>query len=284
MFLRAADIRCRTMNLIDTHCHLAGGRLRQQARAVLDRAAAAGVGVVVCASAAVSETEAAADLAQTYPNVFFTAGTQAIKDIDPEGPYVAVLESLARRLRNVAIGECGLDYYHGLCPRDVQQRVFARQLELARRLDKPIVVHTREAFDDTLAVLIASGIEPRRVAIHCCTEGPDNVKRLIDFGATVSFSGIVTFKNTDFLRRAAALVPDDRLLIETDSPYLSPEPVRKMKINEPANVAHVAACLARVRGVSVEALAEQTTANAVRFFALEKQRGQDSLFVASGYG
>ena len=257
------------MNLIDTHCHLAGGRLRQQTPGVLDRAAAAGVSAVVCASAAVGEATAAATLAESYPNVYFTAGTQAVKDIDPEGPYTAVLESLAGRRRNVAIGECGLDYYHGFCPHDVQQRVFARQLELARRLDKPVVVHTREAFDDTLAVLIASGVQPRRVAIHCCTEGPDNVKRLLDFGATVSFSGIVTFKNADFLRQAAALVPDESLLIETDSPYLSPEPVRKMKINEPANVAHVAACLARVRGVSVEALAEQTTANAVRFFALD---------------
>ena len=243
--------------------------MRQQASAVLDRAAAAGVGAVVCASASVGEAAAAADLARTYPNVYFTAGTQAVKDIDPEGPYVAALESLASRLDNVAIGECGLDYYHGFCPHDVQRRVFARQLELARRLDKPVVVHTRQAFDDTLGVLIDSGLSATRVVIHCCTEGPDNVRRLLDFGATISFSGIVTFKNADFLRQAAAIVPGERLLIETDSPYLSPEPVRKMKINEPANVAHVAACLGRVRDISTEALAEQTTANAVRVFGLD---------------
>ena len=257
------------MHLIDTHCHLAGGRLRQQAAAVLARASAAGVGTVICASAGVGEAKAAAGLAQTYPNVFFTAGTQAVKDIDPEGPYVGALESLAALNGNVAIGECGLDYYHGFCAREVQQRVFASQLELARAMDKPVVVHTREAFEDTLGVLVASGIAPGRVVIHCCTEGPDNVRRLVDFGATISFSGIVTFKNTEPLRRGAAIVPDDRLLVETDSPYLSPEPVRNMKINEPANVAHVAACLARVRGVRPEVLAEQTTANAVRFFGLD---------------
>jgi len=257
------------MNLIDTHCHLAGGRLRQEVSAVLDRAAAAGVGTVICASAAVNEAQAAAGLARAHPDVFFTAGTQAVKDIDPEGPYVAVLESLASQAPNVAIGECGLDYYHGHCPPEVQQRVFARQLELARRLDKPVVVHTREAFEDTLGVLVASGISAKRVVIHCCTEGPDNVRRLLDFGATISFSGIVTFKNAGALRRAAELVPGESLLIETDAPYLSPEPVRKMKINEPANVAHVAACLARLRGVSADALAEQTTANAIRFFGLD---------------
>ena len=256
------------MNLIDTHCHLAGGRLRQQVPDVLARAAAAGVSTVICASATVPESQAAAGLASTYSNVYFTAGTHAAKDIDPEGPYIAALQSIASHERNVAIGECGLDYYHDFCDHGVQQRVFARQVELARRLDKPVVVHTREAFDDTLAVLIDSGVAPGRVAIHCCTEGPDNVRRLIDFGASVSFSGIVTFKNTDALRRAAAIVPDDRLLIETDAPYLSPEPVRKMKVNEPANVAHVAACLAVVRGVSPSILAEQTTANAVRFFGL----------------
>ncbi len=259
------------MNLIDTHCHLAGGRLRQQVSDVLARAAAAGVSTVICASATVPESKAAAGLAAAYEGVYFTAGTHAARDIDPEGAYVAALESIASRERNVAIGECGLDYYHDFCDHDVQQRVFARQLELARRMDKPVVVHTREAFDDTLAVLVASGVAPQRVAIHCCTEGPDNVRRLLDFGASVSFSGIVTFKNTDFLRQAAALVPDDRLLIETDAPYLSPEPVRKMKINEPANVAHVATCLAAVRGVCPEAFAEQTTANAVRFFGLEDE-------------
>jgi len=256
------------MNLIDTHCHLAGGRLRQEVPALLDRAAAAGVSAVICATAEVNEARAAVGIATSYPNVYFTAGTHAPQGIDSEGPYIEALESLAGHARCVAVGECGLDYYHEFCPHDVQRRVFARQLDLARRVDKPVVVHTREAFDDTLAVLTDSGVAPARVAIHCCTEGIDNVRRFLDYGATISFSGIVTFKNTEFLRQAAAIVPDDRLLVETDAPYLSPEPVRKMKINEPANVAYVAACLARVRGVSPDALAEQTTANAVRFFGL----------------
>jgi TatD DNase family protein len=166
------------------------------------------------------------------------------------------------------VGEIGLDYHYDFSPRQAQRRVFTEQLDLARRLGRRVVVHTREALEDTLAILRASGIDARHLVFHSCTEDSAGVRRVLDTGAMVSFSGIVTFAGTDYLRQAARLAPDERLLIETDSPYLSPEPVRKMKTNEPANVAHVCACLASVRGVSPEALAELTTANARRFFAL----------------
>jgi TatD DNase family protein len=133
----------------------------------------------------------------------------------------------------------------------------------------PVVIHTREAFEDTLAVLAESGFDARRTVFHSFTGGPADVRRLLDLGAWISYSGIATFKRTGDIRAGAALVPPERILVETDAPFLAPEPVRNMKVNEPANVAHVAACLAAARGEPAEAFAGQTAANAERFFALD---------------
>jgi TatD DNase family protein len=183
----------------------------------------------------------------------------------------ATLEELAGDPRVVALGEMGLDYFRDLSPRPVQRQVFAEQLALARRIGKPVVVHMRDAFDDTMAILRESGVSGSKVVFHSFTEGPDQGRQALDFGATIGFSGIVTFQHSHSLRAAAAIVPDDRILIETDSPYLSPEPVRGSKPNEPANVVHVAAALAALRSVSLEGLAERTTANAVQFFLLPEE-------------
>jgi TatD DNase family protein len=141
-------------------------------------------------------------------------------------------------------------------------------MELARKLDKMVVVHTREAFEDTLEIIKNSGIDGVRIIFHSFTEGPAAARTVLDLGAAISFSGIVTFKNSPALRESAALAPADRILIETDAPYLSPEPVRNMKTNEPANVAHVLACLAEVRHVPAEKLALITTENAARLLGL----------------
>ena len=254
--------------LIDTHCHLAHGRLRQDVEGVLGRARGAGVARLICATGTVHESKAALSLARKHAGVWCTAGLHPHDAGEAGENYLDAIERLAADARNVAIGEIGLDYHYDFSPRDAQRRVFAEQLDLARRLGKPVVVHTREAFEDTMAVLRGAGIDGTRVVMHCCTEGAANVRVALDLGATVSFSGIVTFKNTAYLREAAAVVPDERLLIETDSPFCSPEPVRRMKTNEPANVAHVAACLASVRGTSPEDIARITAANAVRFFHL----------------
>jgi len=257
------------MQLIDTHCHLAHGRLRQQTQAVLERARSAGVEWFICAAAALHESKEALSIAEKYDNVFCTAGVHPHEAGGVGDDYLRVIEQLAVRDKNVAVGEIGLDYHYDFSPREDQRRVFAEQLALARRLNKPIVIHTREAFDDTMSILKESGVDSRRMVFHSFTEGQGCVRKALDFGAFVGFSGIVTFKKTDELRQSAALVPDDRILIETDSPYLSPEPVRKMKTNEPANVAHVAQCLAKVRKTTPEKLAEITTTNAIRLFGLD---------------
>jgi len=254
--------------LFDTHCHLAHDRLRQQVDDVIARAAAAGVTRMICATGDLTDSKAAISIVRGRENLWCSAGVHPHEAKDAPEHYLAVLEELAGEPKNVAVGEIGLDYHYDFSRRGDQRRVFAEQLDLARRLGKAVVMHTREAFDDSAGILRESGIDTARVVLHCCTEPPDNVRRALEMGMTISFSGIVTFKKTGELRQAAALVPDDRLLIETDSPFCSPEPVRRMHPNEPANVAHVAACLATVRGATPEAIADLTAANALGFFGL----------------
>jgi len=226
------------------------------------------VTAIICAAGDLDESAAARGLARRHEEVYFMAGVHPHAAKDVAGDYLAAVERLSGDAKNVAIGEIGLDYHYDFSTRDVQRRVFAEQLELARRLGKPVVIHMREAFDDTLAILRRSGADPQRVVFHSFTEGPSAARAVLDLGATVSFSGIVTFKNADELRQAARITPARRLLIETDAPYLSPEPVRKMKTNEPANVAHVAAFLAGLLATPPEELAQQTMDNAVSFFAI----------------
>ncbi len=254
------------MELIDTHCHLAHGRLRPALAAVLERAAAAGVGRLVCAAADLAESRLALGLARKHAHVFCMAGLHPHDAKSAGEGCLDEIAGLCRDARNVALGEIGLDYHYDFSPRDVQRRVFGEQLDLAGRLGKPAVIHTREAFEDTLAIIRESPVDPSRLVFHSFTEGPAAARRVLDLGACISFSGIVTFKNAVELRESARLTPDDRLLIETDAPFLSPEPVRKQKDNEPANVRHVASFLADLRGESLERLAEVTTSTAVRMF------------------
>jgi TatD DNase family protein len=260
------------MRLIDTHCHLPHGRLRNQLADALDHARAAGLVHIVCATSAIDEAYHARNIARDNADVTFTAGVHPHYAADFDELQLAALRELVTDAECVALGEIGLDYHYDFSPRDAQQATFAAQLALAGELACPIVIHTREAFDDTLAVIAESGVDGSKLIFHSFTEGAEAVKRLLDLGATISYSGIATFKQADDIRQGAAIVPDDRILIETDAPYLSPVPVRKMKTNEPANVAHVATCLAGVRGVTPEAFAEQTTANAIRLFGLDIDR------------
>jgi len=257
------------MKLIDTHCHLAHARLRYDLPGVIERSRAAGVVAVICAAANLRESQDAANLARQYEEIFFTAGIHPHDAKEAPPDYLPALEELARKTKNVAIGEIGLDYHYSFSPPPVQRRIFAEQLELAAKLGKMVFIHTREALADTMAILHDSPVDGRKVIFHSFTENPERAGQVLQFGATISFSGIVTFKKADELRHTAATVPDDRILIETDGPFLSPEPMRRMKTNEPANVLHVAACLAAVRGSSTERIAELTTANARRLLQLE---------------
>ncbi|MDP6636167.1 MAG: TatD family hydrolase [Phycisphaerae bacterium] len=257
------------MNLIDTHCHLADRRLGRNIDQVIADAAAAGVRLMISAAANLPDAKIAADIASKHDEVYCTAGVHPHHAAEQGDSYLDDIEKLAACERNVAIGEIGLDYHYDYSPRPRQQEVFAQQLKLAERLDKVIVIHTREAFDDTMAIIRESGVDGAWLVFHSFTGGAGEVREILDIGAMVSFSGIATFKTADDIRAGALIVPEDRILVETDSPYLSPVPVRNARVNQPAHVAHVARCLADLRGVDVEQFAEQTTANAKRFFGIQ---------------
>jgi TatD DNase family protein len=166
----------------------------------------------------------------------------------------------------VGIGECGLDYHYDHSPRHLQREAFALQVELAHRHGLALVIHTREAWDDTFDILSASGV-PERTIVHCFTGGPEEARRALDLGAFLSFSGVVTFKNAGDVRQAAELCPSDRLMVETDSPFLTPVPHRGT-LNEPSRVPLVGAAIALVRGVETLQVAEVSTANARAAFRL----------------
>jgi TatD DNase family protein len=265
------------MKLIDTHCHLANRRLNGQLPEVFRRAAEAGVAAFVCAAADVNESLAALALARQHPDVRSMAGIHPHEARHADTAAMEQIAELCGEDRCCALGEIGLDYHYDHSPRPAQREAFARQLDLARRLGMPVVIHTREAFEDTLSILAASGVSGERTIFHSFTGDAAAVRRILDFGATVSYSGIVTFRSAADIAGGAAAVPAERLLVETDAPFLSPEPVRKLKTNEPAHVAHVARFLAELRGENPEDLARQTTLNASRVLNLQLQKDDSAL-------
>ena len=254
---------------IDTHCHLANPRLLGQVDDVLRRAREAGVDRIIIATARLEEARQAAQLTAAHEGLCCMAGVHPHDSAEAPPDYLEELARLAENPRLVGIGEIGLDYHYDYSPRPTQREVFTRQLELAGRMGRTVVVHTREAWDDTLAILRDGPVDLARVVLHSFTEGPQAAATAMELGMTISFSGIVTFDNAKALRESALLVSDDHLLTETDAPFLSPEPVRKMKTNEPANVVHIAQFLARLRNQTPEHLAACVRRNAHRMFGIQ---------------
>jgi len=252
--------------LIDTHCHLTDENLLRQLPDVLARAAEAGVREMVTVATDVDDSRACVELCRGHANVRCTVGIHPNYAYTATAADVAKLEIFLTSIGNgvVAMGEMGLDYFHNHTPRPHQHAVFRAQLGMAVEREMPVVIHCREAVDDCLAVM--SDFPGVRAVFHCFTGTADEAKRIVAAGHLIGFTGAVTFKKADALREAAKGVPDDRILVETDAPYLTPEPMRKQKINEPALVVHVAQTLAAVRGTTVAEIDRLTTANAKRFF------------------
>ncbi len=254
------------MRLIDTHCHLDGHYFPDGPQGPIDRALAAGVGgfMVIGVGKTMQHARDAIAIAQTYPS-FVTAAVgihphdASTFDADAESE----LNTLGRAPEVSAIGEAGLDYHYDNSPRDVQRDVFARAIAIAKQIGKPLVVHTRSAASDTLDMLESEGARDTGGIIHCFSEDRAFATRALDLGFYISFSGIVTFKNAVSIHEVAATAPLDRILVETDSPYLAPIPFRG-KPCEPAMVVHTAKRVAELRGITVEALAFATTTNAER--------------------
>jgi TatD DNase family protein len=256
--------------LIDTHAHLDDSRFADDLPAVLARAADAGVGRVLTIGIDRATSAAALELARRFPAQLAAAvGIQPNHAAETaEGDWEEIVQ-LAADPRVVAVGETGLDRYWDRAPFPLQEEFFARHLELARESGKPVVIHCREAEADTVRVLRAAFDRhgPVRGVMHSFSGDAETARACLALGLHLSFAGMATYKNADALRAVARDVPADRLLVETDSPYLAPVPVRGRR-NEPAFVAHTAARLADVRGVSLADLAEQTTRNARQLFNL----------------
>jgi TatD DNase family protein len=244
---------------VDSHCHLPAA----EASDLVAEARAAGVGTMITVGCDRATSLEALTLAAQLPSVHATVGLHP-----HEAKHgVETIRDLFDRhdgARPVAVGECGLDFHYNHSPRDDQRAAFAEQIRLAHQLDLPLVIHTREAWDDTFAILDAEGVPPRTV-FHCFTGGPDEAARCLDRSAYVSFSGIATFPGAHDVRDAAALVPLPRTLVETDSPYLAPVPNRG-KRNRPAWVPLVGECLAEVHRVAIDAVREATAGAAAAAF------------------
>ncbi|MEB3236942.1 MAG: TatD family hydrolase [Candidatus Sericytochromatia bacterium] len=268
---------------IDSHCHLdmlpgwgrdaADASLADQSRIdaeideLLLRARAAGVGRMIAASCRPDEVPGLLRLLDRVPGLWSAFGLHPheAKDWGPE--VAALLERALAHPKAVAVGECGLDYHYDHSPRELQQEAFAAQLRLAARLDKPVVIHTRLAEDDTLRILDDVGLPARGGVLHCFTGTMSMARAAVERGLHVSFSGIVTFPKAGELREVAAWVPEARLLVETDAPFLAPPPYRG-KRNEPAWVVRVLEVLAELRGTTVEALGAATARNATELYRL----------------
>lgn len=247
--------------LIDAHCHLDYAPMADDLDAALATAAAAGVEQLLHIGCTTDSMERAVELASTYTRVFASIGIHPHDARHLEDAALARLETLAAHPKVVAIGETGLDFYYDKSPRPVQHRALAQHVELARHLDLPIVLHIREAHEEALAILREAG--PRTSdpgMVHCFTGDPDDARRWLDAGFHLSFSGIATFKKTQPIRDALRLCPRDRILLETDAPFLAPEPIRGAK-NEPANVAFTCVRLAQELGCAPEELATDAAAN-----------------------
>jgi len=249
------------MRLIDSHCHLDDKQFDSDREETIERARAAGVETMLAIGTGDGppDLECAVRLADRHPFVYATVGVHPHEARKATAETFGRMRELARQAKVVAIGEIGLDYHYDFSPREVQRQVFATQLDLAAETGLPIVIHTREAWEDTLAAIRTWG-RPVRGIMHCFTGDREQARQALDLGFHLAFGGVLTFPKAEEVREAARLTPLDRLLVETDCPYLAPVPYRG-KRNEPAYVAETVKRLATVRGEDAEKVAEETARN-----------------------
>jgi len=254
--------------LVDSHCHIDFPELHENLIAVLDRANAAGVGYLLCVSVNLEDLKNIVEISHVYSQVFASAGVHPNHDQGAlDSPTYVELREAVEDPVVVAVGETGLDYYRSEGDLEWQLDRFRRHIAISREVGKPLIVHTRRANHDTISIMREEGAADAGGVMHCFSEDWPTAKAALDLGFYVSISGIVTFKNADTVREVARQIPSDRLLVETDAPYLAPVPHRG-HTNEPAFVADTARFLAELRGVDLETLAQQTTDNFFELFPL----------------
>lgn len=254
--------------LCDTHAHLTFDPLQHDLPDVLARARGAGVSRIITVGTTAADSTRAVETAAAEPDVWAVVGIHPHEAARATDADVQAVRSLCAAPKVVAVGETGLDYHYDFSDRPSQKRLFAAQLSIAKELDLPLVVHCREAVDDAVAILHQEGFDGRPVVFHCFTGTAVEAERIAAHGWRISFTGIVTFQNAAELQGLARRYPADRLMLETDAPYLSPVPVRSVRPNEPAHLVHTARFLAELRGESFETLASRSAENARVFFGL----------------
>ena len=259
--------------MIDTHCHLTFPDFEGRVEGVLADAAGAGVGGVITIATTTGEIGRVLGLAERFERVWAAAGVHPLYADRGEPDWGVLREAVAHR-RCVAWGEMGLDNHYKEPSKGVQRAVLDRQLEMVAGAGedagggKPVVLHCREAFDDLIPVLEGSGIAPERFVFHCFTGGEEEMRRVLEFGAHVSFTGVVTYPNAPEVRAAAAMAPLDRFMVETDAPFLTPSPHRGVRPNEPKYVVHVAEALAELHGLGVEDMGRILDGNVERVYGV----------------
>ena len=255
--------------MIDSHCHLTYEPLAVQIEGVLERARGAGVEGMITIGTSLNDARLAVELCKQRPQVRCAIGIHPHHAAEARDGDVEELRELAKNPEVLALGEMGLDYHYDFSPRERQREIFLRQLELAREARRAIVIHCREAIEDCLKILKDFGQVP--AVFHCFTGSREEARKILDRGYLLGFTGVVTFKKSEEVREVVREMPLDRMLLETDAPYLAPEPMRRRKVNEPALVVHTAAAIAKIKGTRVEEVGEVTAENAKKFFGWSVQ-------------
>ena len=259
----------KTNMLIDSHAHLEMKEFDRDRKEVIERASLAGVGTIITVGTNLSLSRKALALARQYENIYATVGIHPHDAAKTDDETLDELKMLAQDTKVVAYGEIGLDFFRNISPREKQTAMFARQLEIAAELNLPVVIHDRDAHEQTLRMVKASGV--RRGVFHCFSGDWGMARQCIDLGFYISVPGVVTFEKSKVLREAVRQAPLDVIMLETDCPYLTPEPHRG-KRNEPSFIVHTARKAAEIRGMPVEELAAAATANTRRLFGLDTAR------------
>lgn len=257
------------MNLFDSHCHLDDEKFEEDRQAVIEKIFSSEVSRLISAGYSLESSKRALELANTYSQIYTVSGispNDIPENVEKLQAEINEIEKIAKNEKVVGIGEIGLDYYWSKENKELQKSAFIKQIELANKLVLPIVIHTREAVMDTIEILKKYPVNKKGV-FHCCPLNPELIKEALKLGFYISFAGPVTFKNSKNADEVIRLVPDERMLIETDSPYLSPEPNRG-KRNDSSNVRYIAEKIANVKGYTLEEVAKITYDNACRIFEI----------------
>ena len=256
------------MELIDTHCHLTFEPLAGDIEAVIERSRAAGITGWITIGTDPQHNRKAVELAGRFDNMYAAVGIHPHDADSVTSQAINELKELAGNVKVVAIGETGLDFHYNFSKQPAQRRIFVQQLKIAQELNLPVIIHSRDAFEETIDIPEQFGSGVKKAVFHCFSGSPEQANLVLDKGFYISLTGVVTFKNASKIQQVAKIVPMDRLMLETDCPYMSPEPMRKQKTNEPALMFHTAKFLAELRQMSLSDFAHAVTATSRSFFSL----------------